>query len=188
MTGGPSGNPTVRPEAQRGSSSGAAAAPRPFRAAPTGVTPGRMTLARTRKAVAILALVAGGAASASEPFGPFASPGHPVTVDARPSKPPPAKQGWGALPSTFFYVSYEFYRNVLSPIDGPMCIHRPTCSLYALQAIRRHPVFGVMLTVDRLWRNINSSAIRLLPIWHEGDRFAVIDPLEESDFWLRRSP
>ncbi|MDQ3265927.1 MAG: membrane protein insertion efficiency factor YidD [Myxococcota bacterium] len=125
-------------------------------------------------------------AAAAEPgFGPFSSPRHPVTQDAVAKRPTAYRPSPDPAPSTFLYLSYEFYRRALSPIDGPRCVHRPTCSRYALIAVQRHPVLGLMLAVDRLWRGSDNSALRLLPSWRQGEHFGLLDPLEESDFWLR---
>ena len=41
------------------------------------------------------------------------------------------------------------------------------------------------MALDRLWRQEESSAIRLLPIiWGPEDQVYFRDPLEASDFWL----
>lgn len=146
----------------------------------------------------LLCALWGGVASAQS-FGPFGNRRHPVTGDVR--TPPivaAAARVPGALtlsdgrlqlaplpPSTFLYLSYELYRNFLSPVDGPTCNHRPTCSRYALLAVQRHPVAGLWLAVDRLWRGMESSALRRLPLVHGPESFYLLDPLEESDFWLR---
>jgi len=115
-------------------------------------------------------------------FGPFGSPGHPVTreVHAAPQR--------RAGDETFLRVAFEFYRTVVSPIDGPTCPHRPTCSLYGLQAVRRYGVVGLWLTIDRLLRGPRSSVWRELPQLVAGGRLLFIDPLEESTFWFSPSP
>ncbi|RDV36337.1 membrane protein insertion efficiency factor YidD [Bradymonadaceae bacterium TMQ3] len=47
----------------------------------------------------------------------------------------------------------RFYQRVISPRFPPRCIFEPTCSSYALMAIRRHgPVAGVRYTLDRIQR------------------------------------
>ncbi len=46
-----------------------------------------------------------------------------------------------------------FYRRFLSPLMPPSCRFQPTCSTYALEAIRMHgPARGLYLAVKRLLR------------------------------------
>ncbi len=46
-----------------------------------------------------------------------------------------------------------FYRACISPMLPPSCRFTPTCSSYALEALRRHgPWKGTYLTVKRLLR------------------------------------
>ena len=50
-------------------------------------------------------------------------------------------------------VLVRFYQLCISPLKPPMCRFTPTCSQYALQALRKHgPIKGVWLTVKRLLR------------------------------------
>lgn len=45
----------------------------------------------------------------------------------------------------------QAYRLLLSPLLPPSCRYQPTCSAYAIEAIRRHgPVLGGALTARRL--------------------------------------
>ena len=44
-----------------------------------------------------------------------------------------------------------FYRKFISPMLGPRCRFEPTCSMYALQAIRKYgAIKGSVLAVKRL--------------------------------------
>ena len=46
-----------------------------------------------------------------------------------------------------------FYRQFISPLTPPSCRFTPTCSQYALEALRRHGVLrGSWLTIRRLLR------------------------------------
>ena len=46
-----------------------------------------------------------------------------------------------------------FYRRYISPLTPPACRFRPTCSAYALEALRRHgPWRGLWLALRRLLR------------------------------------
>jgi hypothetical protein len=116
------------------------------------------------------------------PFGPFRTAAAPVTRDARAARPlgPPSRPG--SAPMRFAWLVYQA---TLSVQDGPRCAHAPTCSLYGLQAVRRHPLLGYPLAVNRLWRDERSSALRLLPIDLRGPVPRLYDPLDAADFWLR---
>ena len=47
----------------------------------------------------------------------------------------------------------KFYRGAISPYTPPTCRFTPTCSQYALEALRRHGAFkGSWLTARRLLR------------------------------------
>ncbi|MFI3282796.1 MAG: membrane protein insertion efficiency factor YidD [Rikenellaceae bacterium] len=48
-------------------------------------------------------------------------------------------------------VLVQFYRNCISPFTPPSCRFTPTCSQYALEALRKHGLFkGTWLTIVRL--------------------------------------
>ena len=47
----------------------------------------------------------------------------------------------------------QFYRHCISPFTPPSCRFTPTCSQYALEALRKYgPIKGSWLTVKRLAR------------------------------------
>lgn len=46
-----------------------------------------------------------------------------------------------------------FYQRYISPLTPPSCRFTPTCSAYALEAIRKHgPLKGLWLAVQRILR------------------------------------
>lgn len=46
-----------------------------------------------------------------------------------------------------------FYKVCISPLTPPSCRFTPTCSTYALEAIRKHgPLRGTLLAVKRILR------------------------------------
>ncbi len=47
----------------------------------------------------------------------------------------------------------HFYRMCISPLFPPSCRYVPTCSQYAIEALRRHgPFKGTWLTIRRICR------------------------------------
>ncbi|MDF1565154.1 MAG: membrane protein insertion efficiency factor YidD [Deltaproteobacteria bacterium] len=132
--------------------------------------------------LAALAPAAAPAAPAAS-FGPFGTAAAPVTREARPER----AGGRAPAPdrSHFLHLGYRFYQGVVSPIDGPRCAHRPTCSRFAYQAVRKKGfLLGLLLSVDRLWNDGRSSVLRQLPrlATAAGPRFW--DPVEQQTFWL----
>ena len=109
----------------------------------------------------------------------------------------PAAEGWDEASDRLtsdergstagiFDLGYRFYVQGLTQVDGPRCEHRPTCSRYSYQAVRKHGmVIGSFLAVDRLMRGNRSSAIRRLPIYrvYQGSIY-YHDPVESNDFFL----
>jgi hypothetical protein len=128
----------------------------------------------------LFALAAACALNVSATPLPFGNARHPVTREASSAaamrRAPPA--------GDFLGVAYGFYRTVVTPIDGPRCPHRPTCSAYAREAVSRHGLVGLWLSYDRLLRGIRSSAVRQLPVTLQHGRIVFLDPLEESTFWF----
>lgn len=52
-----------------------------------------------------------------------------------------------------FILLVRFYQVCLSPLKPPSCRFTPTCSQYAIEALRKHgPIKGLYLTVRRLLR------------------------------------
>ncbi len=52
-----------------------------------------------------------------------------------------------------FIKIVRFYQLVISPFFPPSCRYQPTCSEYALQALKRHgPFYGSWLALKRLLR------------------------------------
>jgi hypothetical protein len=123
-----------------------------------------------------LALAAALAGAPVPPEPPFDAPGRPLTAEMR--EVPMSTARVDEAP--YAYRAYQ----LLSRFDGPRCPHRPSCSAYALQAVRRHGVvLGAFATVGRLLRGRRSSALRPLPRDADG---LYLDPLEASTSFLGR--
>ena len=55
--------------------------------------------------------------------------------------------------SATFLAAIGFYRHYISPMLPAMCRFTPTCSQYAMEAIKRHgPFKGLWLAVKRILR------------------------------------
>lgn len=78
-----------------------------------------------------------------------------------------------------------FYQSYISPVNGERCPMIPTCSAYAVQAIKKHGFFiGIMMTADRLIHE--SDEIRYAPMIINGDKVSFHDPVSNNDFWFDR--
>ena len=52
---------------------------------------------------------------------------------------------------TFFFFFFRFYRAYISPLKPPCCRFTPTCSEYALEAVKRYgPWKGMWLSLKRI--------------------------------------
>ncbi len=52
-----------------------------------------------------------------------------------------------------FILLVRFYQLCISPLKPPSCRFTPTCSQYAMQALRKHGVIkGLYLTIRRILR------------------------------------
>jgi putative component of membrane protein insertase Oxa1/YidC/SpoIIIJ protein YidD len=70
------------------------------------------------------------------------------------------------------------YQLTLSSQDSPACNYEPTCSRFALEAIRsRGPILGILMTSDRLQRCIG-AARRYYPT--DPMTFRALDPVQPS--------
>jgi putative component of membrane protein insertase Oxa1/YidC/SpoIIIJ protein YidD len=79
-----------------------------------------------------------------------------------------------------------FYATFISSIDGHRSAGYPVTSLYARQALRAHgPVWGTLLSVDRLLRDWHEIAHPALTLRTDDGRLRYVDPLARNDRWLR---
>ena len=76
----------------------------------------------------------------------------------------------------------RFYQRFLGPHWGRRCSYYPSCSNYALLAIRKHGVLvGSIMAFDRLQHESNEA--RYSPLIQTGGEIRVYDPLENNDYW-----
>jgi len=58
-----------------------------------------------------------------------------------------------SLISRILIIPIHFYRLAISPMLPPSCRYTPTCSAYAIEALRRHgPLRGSWLAIRRILR------------------------------------
>lgn len=54
---------------------------------------------------------------------------------------------------TILILPVRFYQKFISPLTPPSCRFTPTCSQYAVEALRKHgPVKGLWLAIRRILR------------------------------------
>ena len=61
--------------------------------------------------------------------------------------------GLRKLLTYFLLLPIYFYKGAISPLTPPSCRFTPSCSTYAVEALRRHgPVKGLYLAIRRILR------------------------------------
>jgi len=79
----------------------------------------------------------------------------------------------------------RFFQIYISPVDGDRCPSYPTCSQYAVEAIRKHgAVAGLVMTFDRLIHE--SDEVHRAPQIRVYDSYRYYDPVENNDFWWKK--
>ena len=80
-----------------------------------------------------------------------------------------------------FLQAGKFFQVFISPADGDRCPMYPSCSAYAMEAVRTHWVLkGAILTSDRLLRCGREKDYPL--ILHQ-QQFHYLDPLKNNVIW-----
>lgn len=83
--------------------------------------------------------------------------------------------------------SIRFYQQYVSPVIGDRCQMYPSCSQYAIEAIKKHGcLIGSVMTSDRLIHEANETDHAPL-IETEGD-YGYYDPVGNNDFWWYKGP
>lgn len=68
------------------------------------------------------------------------------------------ERGWNILGTIVTGLRYLLiapiwlYRKLISPLIPARCIYTPSCSLYAIEAIRHHGIRGLLLSLARVFR------------------------------------
>lgn len=60
-------------------------------------------------------------------------------------------KGFSKILVFILIVPVKFYQWVISPMIGPSCRYTPTCSVYSIQALKKHgPFKGLWLATKRI--------------------------------------
>jgi putative component of membrane protein insertase Oxa1/YidC/SpoIIIJ protein YidD len=110
-------------------------------------------------------------------------PRKPVRASADAADPSAGKQaGMERIAS----APVLFYQRFLGSSWGQRCAYYPSCSNYALLAIRKHgAAVGAIMAFDRLQHEANEG--KYSPMIPAGGEIKVYDPLENNDYWWYRA-
>lgn len=80
-------------------------------------------------------------------------------------------------------LGLQFYRETISYVDGERCKMYPSCSAYAVEAVRKHGFFtGYVMTADRLIHESNEMD-NAPKITLKNGKERYYDPVDANDFW-----
>ena len=80
------------------------------------------------------------------------------------------------------YMWLGFYQNWLSVLSRSPCRMEPSCSNYAIQAIKEHGAgIGIIMTADRLIHEVDEQKARRI-VRSPGKAFCP-DSVSNNDFW-----
>ena len=93
-----------------------------------------------------------------------------------------AQETDGSFGGYFLIQAIRFYQHYISPVIGDRCQMYPSCSSYAVEAIKKHGcLIGSVMTSDRLIHEANETDHAPV-IEKEGD-YRYYDPVGGNDFW-----
>ncbi|MBI2891800.1 MAG: membrane protein insertion efficiency factor YidD [Nitrospirae bacterium] len=122
--------------------------------------------------------------------GPRQTQGSPGQIEIEWIQPPPRPAagepslafGTGSLVGLPVHLAVRFFQTTISRMDGPRCPMHPTCSRYALEAVRRNGLWlGLAMTGDRLIRDNGDFRAYARQRIHGHLRY--VDPVEAHEFW-----
>ncbi len=102
-------------------------------------------------------------------------------------KPIVLKEHTHTQPGLFTYPVI-FFQKFISGADGDRCRMYPSCSNYAINALKKHGnITGWIMTCDRLLRCGRDEIRYSEPIWINGEKH-FLDQIEDNDFWWESPP
>ena len=97
-------------------------------------------------------------------------------------KETPAVETDASVCGNLLIQAIRFYQHHVSPVIGDRCQMYPSCSSYAIEAIKKHGcLIGSVMTSDRLIHEANETDHAPV-IEKEGD-YRYYDPVGGNDFW-----
>jgi putative membrane protein insertion efficiency factor len=94
----------------------------------------------------------------------------------------PAQETDGSFGGYFLIQAIRFYQHYISPVIGDRCQMYPSCSSYAVEAIKKHGcLIGSVMTSDRLIHEANE--MDHAPVIEKEGEFRYYDPVGGNDFW-----
>jgi len=107
-----------------------------------------------------------------------------VTTTVQPREP---ATGIAGIQVEIASAPIRFYQRFLRHQWGWTCAYYPSCSDYALLAVRKHgALVGFLMTFDRLQHEADEG--RVSPPIRIGGQIKVYDPLENNDYWWYTAP
>ncbi|MCG6536284.1 MAG: membrane protein insertion efficiency factor YidD [Syntrophales bacterium LBB04] len=83
---------------------------------------------------------------------------------------------------SFLIQAIRFYQHYISPVIGDRCQMYPSCSSYAVEAIKKHGcLIGSVMTSDRLIHEANEADHA--PVIEKDGHIRYYDPVGGNDFW-----
>jgi putative component of membrane protein insertase Oxa1/YidC/SpoIIIJ protein YidD len=79
----------------------------------------------------------------------------------------------------------RFYQKQISPAIGSRCSLHPSCSHYAMQALKAHGLIGIGIMSDRFIREPDVVAAQKKPVKING-HIKYSDPLSDHDQWMKK--
>jgi putative component of membrane protein insertase Oxa1/YidC/SpoIIIJ protein YidD len=97
-------------------------------------------------------------------------------------KPPQKKNSIATAPPRWII---KFYQTQISPAIGARCSLSPSCSHYAVEALKKHGVIGIGAMADRFIREPGVVAARKKPVKING-HIKYSDPISDHDWWMKK--
>jgi len=83
----------------------------------------------------------------------------------------------------------RLFQRKVSPVDGPSCSFSPTCSAYAMEAVRKHGLLAAIpMAAERVMRDHRPQNPDRYSLVEQDGTFYYHDPVNANDFWWSAEP